>query len=182
MPCADNEQGSPIATDLAWLAGHFDGDGWIGLSRARRPKTGMMRYSSSASIATTSERIKERVADLLTRLGVTHYFYEVPVGQDKRGYINARRWTITVRSNIGAKVFLEAIRPYLVEKGVQADLLLEYIEWRSQHPNYTGGGGKATPKVLALHAKAEEITERLRQDRWRNDPSTTTRLAPAEAG
>ena len=175
-----NQQGSLTPTDLAWLAGFWDGDGWIGITKAKRSVTKKNRYSASVAMATTSDRITHRVVDLLQRM-------ECPVtSQHKRPALKKSTWTgadvwhrekwnITIRSNSGTKRFLEAIRPYLVEKGVCADLVLRYVIWRESMPTQIHNS-----KADLIAREAESIIRLLRLDRQRNDPSETVRSAPME--
>lgn len=185
QPCenprgADNEQGSPLTeTDLAWLAGHFDGDGWIGIVRQKRTTTKYLRYTAAAMIATTSDRIRDKILYTLDGLEVVWFCNETPekhvVGPDRDSW-HRRKWDISVRSNKQAKAFLTLILPYLVEKKPQAELALEYVEWRSSLPRNPGRYGDEIS--MAIQRRAEETLRLMREDRNRHDPSTTTRLAP----
>ena len=160
---ADNEQGR--LTDLAWLAGLMDGEGWVGLIRARRPNRNYQRYTASMSFTTTSDRIAGRVHRILSDLDVSP---------------RRPKWEIGTRSNKGTKVVLEAVLPYLTEKRVCAQLVLDYIEWRGAQP--AKPGGNAQNIVRGMREKAEEVMADLRADRERSLPSTITRLAPLLAG
>lgn len=171
---AVNEQGS--LTDLAWLAGHIDGDGWIGIfRRMRSPEKRYYRYSASLAVMTTSDRNAENVMRILRDLDVNFNHRVTPpyVGTD--GSPRRAKWRVEVVGNEGAKTVLTLILPYLAEKRRCAELVLEYIEWRETQP-------RRGPQVLGMSEKAEGVLELLRQDRSRHDPSTTTRLAPALAG
>lgn len=180
---AGNEQGSPTATELAWLAGHFDGDGWIGVIRAKRTNSSLLRYSCQTCITTTSERIHGEVLRIADLLGIHLSVKEVPAEfHEGRQQWHTRKWNIRTCSNIQTQALLTAIRPYLIEKGNQAEFVLDYIEWRTTQPSRPGGAEKNKPVVLEIKRRGEQLRELLREDRWRNDPSTTTRLAPALAG
>lgn len=120
--------------------------------------------------------------DCLDMIGCSYNVIEFPPQLSSHGSQHRRKWNITVRSNIAADKFLTAIRPYLVEKQKQADIVLEYIEWRTAQPKQTGGAKANQPQIVGMKEYAESVMERLRADRNRDDPSTTTRLAPALAG
>ncbi len=174
----DNQQGSLTSIELAWLAGLWDGEGWIGITKAKRSNTKQNRYSASVVFCTTSDRLAMRVEHLLIQLDCPPTtVYKNP--RQKKSTWNGKdvwhreRWDITIRSNKGAQVFLEAVAPYMVEKSVCADLVLSYIQWRDKFP-YRSGPGKQQQQMIA--SKAETIMELLRQDRKRNDPPETTRL------
>jgi len=174
---ADNEQGSPTEIELAWLAGVFDGEGWIGLNRARRSNSRHLRYTACSAITTTSPKLADRIDEILTRVGVKHYRIEMPAKMGKDGSWRRRKWNITTGANVQTAKFLSAIRPYLVEKQRQADLVIEYVEWRSALP--TRPGGHAENIIVGMKERAEETMRLLREERFRDDPSTTTRLAPS---
>lgn len=179
---ADNEQGSPTEAELAWIAGHFDGDGWIGLMRARRTNSRHLRYTAAVMVVTTSDRIATEVARVFDALQLKHspQFIAPHVGSD--GSPRRAKWNLAIRSNTGTKRFLTAIRPYLIEKGHCADLVLDYIEWREAQPTRPGGAKTNQPLIVGMKECAEETMRLLREDRNRSDPSTTTRLAPASVG
>lgn len=173
---AGNEQGSP--TELAWLAGHMDGDGWIGIfKRMRSAEKRYYRYSASLAVMTTSDRNAERTRQVLDSLGVKYNDRTMTAYVGEDGSRRRAKWQIQMQSNLGVKVVLEAILPYLAEKRRCAEIVLDYIEWRDTQPQVHGGRGKGS-HVVNMESKAEEYLELLRRDRNRHDPSTTTRLAP----
>lgn len=135
-------------------------------------------------IATTSKRIVDRIDSILTALEITHFVYTVPekkvIRADGTESMHRRKWNISVRSNTMAKKLLLLIRPYLVEKGIQADIVIEYVDWRATLPRNPGryGDGVST----AIQEMGELTMQRLREDRQRDDPSETARLAPATNG
>lgn len=165
---ADNEQGSSTATDLAWLAGHFDGDGWIGLTRQVRKNSRHIRYSAGAMIVTTSDRITDRVVGILEAEGITYFCAEVAPKIGSDGSPRKRKWNIVIRSNSQSQAFLKLIRPYLVEKGTCADIVIAYTEWRGQHPQSPGRYGDAFSQEI--QERAVEAIRLLREDRERITP------------
>ena len=174
----ENQQGSLTIAELAWLAGIWDGEGWVGITKAKRSNTKRNRYSASVVMTTTSERLSERVQHLMRKLDcppTTVYKNQAKKKQTWNGkdVWHSARWDITIRSNSGTKIFLESVAPYLVEKSICSDLVLSYIRWRDQFP-YRSGPGKEQQQMIAT--KAETIRELLRQDRRRNDPPETARL------
>lgn len=173
----ENQQGSLSATDIAWLAGLWDGDGWIGITKAKRTNTKQNRYSASVMLVTTSDRIADRTVDILRRMGcpvTSQYKRAKHAGSD--GSWRREKWNIVIRSNVGTKKFLETVGPYLIEKSILSDLVLSYIRWREQMPHRAAAGGE---QLRAIAEKAETIRELCRQDRERNDPSEAIRLTPA---
>jgi intein/homing endonuclease len=168
-------QGSP--TDLAWLAGLLDGEGWIGIFKRRRsPTKDYPRYSAAFSVTTTSARITGRVREIVESFGVNYNLREFDPYTGEDGSPRRRKWRIQTQTNVSTEPILRAVLPYLVEKKRCAELVLRYIDWRSSIPHKTGKGSNNV--VAGMGDIAEEIMKLLSEDRHRHDPSTTTRLAP----
>jgi hypothetical protein len=174
---ADNEQGSPTTTELAWLAGYIDGDGSICLTRSKRPNSRHLRYSARVTMTTTSPMLRDHLIALLGRIGVK----PTVIGTKARrlnGYQHSAVWNINASSNIQAKKVLTAIRPYLIEKAHEADIVLVYLYWRSAQPTVPAGSRRGEI-IEGMKERAEQTMAALREHRkLRRDPSTTTRLAP----
>lgn len=173
---ADNEQGS--LTGLAWLAGLLDGEGWIGLIRAKRSGKTYQRYTASVSITTTSERIAARADEVMRENNIHLYnrYRGAYIGTD--GSPRRPKWEISVRSNRDTAALIRLVLPFLTEKRVCAELTLAYAEWRLAQSAKTGTGSKNV--VPSMRERGEATFQLLRQDRNRHDPSTTTRLAPID--
>lgn len=170
---ADNEQGS--LAEIAWLAGLLDGDGWIGLIRAKRTGKDYYRYTASLALMSTSWPNTEKSQAVLDSLGVNTYLanYAAYVGKD--GSPRRQKWAVSLRGNKDTAVALRLIRPYLAEKRTCADIVIEYVEWRESYPKRPGG--HAENVVRDMRERAERAMALLRADRTRQDPSETTRQA-----
>ena len=173
---ADNQQGRLLKTDLAWLAGHFDGDGWIGLSRvARNTHPGQTRYVAGMVCVSTSARNINRISEVLHAMQVKHYLVEnkPKVGSD--GSYRKRKWQISVVSHREVTKALKLLLPFLAEKRPQAQAVLDYLNWRLKQPRSPGGKkGERTPGMVD---RAEATITFLKSDRNREEPSETARLA-----
>jgi hypothetical protein len=177
---ADNPQGSLTTAERSWLAGLFDGDGWIGLTRAKRTGSKQNRYSAQTIVTTTSDRIADRVLDLYAKAGVGVNVKEFPVTyNEEREQWHARKWNIRTASNTQTLAVLRIIHPYLVEKKTLSAILIEYITWRQSLPHRTGASKSLYEQI---QQRGEDAVARMKEDRWRNDPSETARLAPSKEG
>jgi intein/homing endonuclease len=172
---ADNQQGSPTDVEIAWLAGIFDGEGWIGINRSLRYSTGKYRYSAGSVLATTSERLANRISQLLEQLEVKFFYIDTPARKGSDESWRRRKWNISIVGNTQTKKLLLALSPYLVEKYVQADLVLAYIEARGKMPSRPGGYDLAMNQ--SIRDLGNHFQMLLRDDRNRDDPSETVRLA-----
>jgi hypothetical protein len=100
--------------DNKYVAGLFDGEGYITISRYKRPETGTMHYSPQIGISMcwkpTLEEMKEQFGGSLRK-------HKLLKGK------TIWRWVIY---NGQAKNFLEVILPELREKRSQAVLIMDY--------------------------------------------------------
>ena len=109
--------------ERAWLAAITDGEGCIRINRTRRKATKAgWRYYPVIEFTNTSKVLVDKFVALtegwVTRIReyASDHFYE-----------NAkRRFQVEIR-NRSCEDFLHAVRPYLLAKGEQADLMLEFV-------------------------------------------------------
>lgn len=177
---ADNEQGSTNIADVAWLAGHFDGEGWIGLHRQRRKESQHTRYSPAIALATTCPKNANRVREVFEDNGVKVSFTLIPEKVTASGNTRREQWEVRIASAKGTRKAIELMMPHLVGKKKQAELVYEYITWRETQPRRPGRFDFVVTQ--AIQDKGEMYTQLLKDDRRWGYPSTTTRLAPATAG
>jgi len=113
-------------TDLAYMAGLFDGEGCIHIAKLKRPESKRgCHFGLVATIGMTSEFLLELYH---SQFGGSVYCYTKPRGNRKLCW----QWIIRSRQ---AVAFLKAIRPYLLLKADEADLAIEF-----QEAKYIGGG------------------------------------------
>jgi len=112
-------------SELGWLAGIYDGEGWFSLKPRRAnmdfPEGGV---NLSIGIVNTDTAIINNVDLILTKLEVSHYISE------KVHDIWKTRYDITVKKFSEAQKLLTIIKPFLVAKIGQAELLLRFINRR----------------------------------------------------
>ena len=99
-------------TELAYLAGFFDGEGCISISKRSRTAHG---YGLMVSV---SQLNPEPLLVLRKRFGGS-----ISRSKDKRGFRTLVVWTIGARLALAA---LEEMRPYLSVKADEADVALEF--------------------------------------------------------
>jgi hypothetical protein len=113
---------------LSWLAGFWDADGCIGITKRR---TYLVPF---ASCCNTNKKIIDNVTRILDEHGVE---YQLEY-QDRGGRINAApAWSVRLESRKRVSKFLPLIRDYLVGKQEQADIV---INWCSLPNAYKGKG------------------------------------------
>ncbi len=151
---------------IAWLAGIVDGEGCIRLQERKPPKNRRtIVYSPCVILTNTSLLLKDKIEEMLEWLGLPKYT------KSEQGWKKTwkPRWQIIFTGLSRPKKFLQLVRPYLVVKAEEADLLLEFIAMREgkQRVPYP-------PRVLEIHARLAEI----KQTRHLRDCT----CEPAEAG
>ena len=124
----DNQQ--ITQTELAWLAGIWDGEGTISLRRNlnNAGRQGALQVSPRVSMVNTNAAILERVCDILNRMDVHYYMREKGAG----GFEGSHRqcWIIAVETLSQSIKLLTALRPFLIGKRFQADCLLQFVQSR----------------------------------------------------
>jgi hypothetical protein len=120
MPTSD---GCLTEVERSWLAAITDGEGCIRINRTRRKDTRAgWRYYPVIELTNTNKALVDKFV-ALTKSWVTRI----------REYSNdhfcknaKRRFQVEIR-NRSCEDFLHAVRPYLLAKGEQADLMFEFI-------------------------------------------------------
>ncbi len=123
-----NQQETLTLTDVAWLAGLIDGDGYIVLSRQKR-RRGRVQYEPKVGICNTSHDLIEKAASVLAAMGVGHYV------QTRNPKKRLPRSDLIVSGFKRCAKLLTYITPYLHSyKHDRALLILAFIEHRSHLP------------------------------------------------
>lgn len=129
----------PKNTDLAYIAGIIDGEGYIGV------------YGGTTTPHVLTVGIKmcdpEAIGVIVDTFGGASSGYE-----NELAYVF--RWIV---ANRRAYDFLKAIRPFLRVKAEQADWAIEYYE-----ETYRGKGTKLSPQDLAQRAEYAAILKNLK--------------------
>lgn len=122
-------RGKPSETELAYIAGIIDGEGYLGMSKNRTKKQRQKspKYQTEICVVNTNYALIE--------------WLQIRIG----GLINTRKkydeaWKVAYRWRIqesNHSEFLQAIYPYLVIKRQQAQLIIEY--WIKKVKQYREG-------------------------------------------
>lgn len=161
IPKCKNAQDGPISrdTDLAWLAGILDGEGFIGISRWEK------KIVKRVSITNTSYELLAKVSRIYHLMNLRfHWNYCKPKNRKEEFMI------LTVSSYGSIKKLLNSIMPYLTSKKAQALKMLEFISYRESIPYFSPEFAVGDKFESFLH----EIKEMKKQQ---SELSTTTRIA-----
>lgn len=109
--------------EKVWLAAIIDGEGCIRIGRTKRPKTRSgWRFTPSIEFTNTNVKLIDRFVEL-TQDWVTNVREYQNGGHDR----NKRKHVVSIRYK-ACKIFIEAIKDFLIAKTEQADLMLEFID------------------------------------------------------
>lgn len=148
--------------DLVYLAAIIDGEGTITLERTgKRRLAGVMGLSPKVIVANTNEAIIQHVVNILRRIGVNPHIKSQEAGKYNRG---KKMFWITVQGLSKAARVLEKIKPYLVGKLAQTQLVLEFVAIRGESQVAKGKPyGEAELQILnrirALNHRGVSTTE-----------------------
>lgn len=141
-------------TDLAWLAGIWDGEGHFSIRRTILHRGNSPQYSPRLGVTNSNVQILTKAREILDTLGIGYYFRE----KDQGGFDGSQKqvWLIAVETMVNAVKVITAIRPYLVGKTFQADCILEYCERRLMV-----AGRKKGNKIRKYAARDYELVEKV---------------------
>jgi len=126
-----------------WLAGFFDGEGTILVSKYVRTRDGRLRIVPEVMASNTSKPIMMHIAETI----------DMPLYERKR---EDRKWIyeLRIRKNSNIIIFLEKIIPFLKIKRVQAELLYAYCKSRCEQPYHRS---EYTEEEIKIFAKIREL-------------------------
>lgn len=129
----DNPHVLVTETELAYLAGIIDGEGCISINHAGEWKTNKS-FQCKVRLANSNLDLINWVMQTLEKLGIKGY-----IAHSRRCENNPkwkRVYDLGILNQTKCHTVLSAIRPYLVSKRAQADLVLEWIDsrWNRKKP------------------------------------------------
>jgi hypothetical protein len=135
--------------DKAYIAGFFDGEGCVVISKSHGKESRTPRY---ALVVVVSQKGIVPLGDLCNMTGVGKIYISNKAA-------NAHSWTI---SNSHAKEFLAAILPYLRVKKQQAALAIEFAEKFNRQTRVYARGRKAVGGSMPIPQYIVDEKERYR--------------------
>ena len=117
----DNKQATQ--TDLAYLAGIIDGEGWIGLQKRLQKR--WITYKPALRVTNTDANIINRVYEIWESIGVSGHIYENEVSPSVPN--GKQIMNLQLNKRIDIQKVLEQVIPYLVGKKARAIMLVRYL-------------------------------------------------------
>ncbi len=156
----DNQQATQ--TELAWLAGMLEGDGYINIAFNRVGRKLKRAYALTAiEFMNTDKAIIENVVSIAKKVGINLYVKQA----EQKSHLARRKilYRASTHRMKSAKPLLEAMRPYLVgEKSQRADYMLAFINSRQKTlagNRHSGWNNlvKYTPEEIELVVKCKHL-------------------------
>jgi intein/homing endonuclease len=124
LPKSENDSVQAISRDvLAWLAGIIDGEGCIHFSPRSKKESRKLTVRVRIDVGSSSAIMIRKISEIWYAMGLTFcYSYQKTYRKD---YMR-----IILQGLKGPQKMLRAIRPFLVTKQEEADIVLEYLDWR----------------------------------------------------
>lgn len=122
--------------EKGWLAGFLDADGMIRLRKGQKNKQGPKSLVPLVTYTNTCALTGTRLAELIHRSFVNFQAYTDPrnfkptIVNDPGGKSWAPKVTIEIGGIVRVLPFLQMVRPYLITKAAEADLMLEFCRLR----------------------------------------------------
>jgi len=161
-------------TDLAWLAGIWDGEGHFSIRRTKLKKSNTPQYSPRLGVTNSNIQILTKVRQILDALGIQYYFRE----KDQGGFEGSKKqtWVVAIETMTNAVKLITNIRPYLIGKWFQADCIVEYCENRlrfasrkmsNKDRKYSARDYELVQKVFEANGDIRGTSETIVQDAQR---------------
>jgi hypothetical protein len=134
--------------DLVWLAGFIDGEGSL------ITKLNKNHYEPKISITNTHFPTKEKVKDILTINNLEFYERIVREGKIQQNGVKHRNsWELEAQGHSMCHPWLELLLPHLKTKQEQGQLLLNFIQCRTnkQTKDYTLEELTILEKIMSLN-------------------------------
>ena len=117
----------------AWLAGLIEGEGTINLSRSNRKTLRHPYFRSCLHIANTNRMLLEKAKQIIAEISGAKA--TIVIANKIRPANHKIGWRLAVQAQRDLIKLLPLLIPYLVGKGEQAHLLLDFCKRRTQRCN-----------------------------------------------
>lgn len=164
----DNQQ--VMEAEIGWLAGFFDGEGYIGLRVELHTKQGIVYIRPEMNLGNCDEAMIQKAADIAKRLGVNLHISFSRLKNRKR----KKFWKLQTRSQAKLVKLFSVLIPHLTgEKQERTAIVIEFCERRMRQPQIdkhkklnipglAGNGGLKpyTRRQLELFEKVQPMMRR----------------------
>jgi LAGLIDADG endonuclease len=143
-----------------WLAGFYDGEGCISLSRSLCK--GYVRYNPQIDLVNTNHVVMQAIVDFLKSHDISVYVnyskHHAKFHRDA-SRCHKQRMNVRIARMANVKRFLEFIEPHLILKQANAQLLLEFVCNRAEGYVRTSERDHAIYSELKLLTSKGDVIE-----------------------
>jgi hypothetical protein len=143
-----------------WLAGFYDGEGCLSLSRST--SKGYVRYNPQIDLCNTNHVVMQAIVDFLAAQDISvyvNYSKHHPKFHRDKGRQHKQRMYIRIARMANVKRFLQYIEPHLLLKKTNANLLLEFVDTRASSYVRTNERDHAIYEQLKLLTSRGDVIE-----------------------
>lgn len=134
-----------LATELGWVAGIIDGEGYIGISNLRN--RGKVRWAGPRIQVTSTTACMQKELARIFCAGEIHLRDNTKMYNQKDTY----SWALASSKEVGA--FLTVIEPLLIVKKEQATIVKEFSLRRLRGERYTDWESDAISRIHTLNQR-----------------------------
>lgn len=138
-----------------YLAGLVDGEGYLGLIPNKKKQSKNITYQCVLKLCLAGLNAKE----VVTTIGKKYQGHVYKRSKDTR--TGKAVYTVEIKSRPRMKVLLEDIKPYMIVKRQQAELMQEYLELPMLHPNHFSFSQELFNRRLAIATELKALTSRI---------------------
>ena len=166
-----NQQETASESELGWLAGIIDGEGYIGLIMEKQTRVNNERIVPQLHITNCDEAIVLRARDIMRKLGVNPYIRASKSKGVKRDIyrLQTKRYAVLLR-------LLTILCPYMTgEKQERGEFVREFCEVRLGTPRQ-GIKKPHTPRELEIYEHCKPIQKRGSSETIRQEQRQTSEI------
>ena len=158
------------AAAIGWAAGFVDGEGCIHLSKTRQPGRRYPTYRPRLDLSQNNREVLVRLREILDEDAGLYLAKRQP-SENRQSYKLGFDGVHALRA-------VAKLRPHLIRKDVEADVLLSYpaLGWMGVHPGPKG----YPPEVWVAREQSEATEAQVKSDRRRPDMGANGRSGAAE--
>ncbi len=142
----DGENPQATLVDLAYLAGLWDGEGYVGITKSDR-KDKRANYQAQMVIVNTDINIINEIVKILDNLHVSAYLNT----QDDNHPKHAVKYMVAIRKLSAIKQLVDVLLPFMRGKKGRAEMMLRFVDSRLSNKKY------ATPYTDDEISLAEQL-------------------------
>lgn len=165
-----NQQETNRQLDLAWLGGIWDGEGTFCLAKRWRKNRTVLNYNVHIAVSNQCLIMLNEISRVLDENNIPYHVQTQDAGKATR-FKGSGKVYLTKRATGNIKIigykrarhFLPIIIPYIRGKKVQAELLLEYVNYRLSMPSHGAIASRAESTYDTIDSTVYNLMAKLKR-------------------